>query len=601
MLDYIGNGADKTPYQHYSKKVLDYLKANQPDWTLEGLYGHERVSPLKTPLGGNLRELAASLPYKILVRGYTAATISDSLRHKVTIEIANSPQLGVDATYTIALSELDQQRLTLSYIPASAADDAVVNDYGTLFASPAYLVQVKPVLRKSGRTVAVGVGTTLGLKQTLTLSFQSPTLSIAPVANQLTAGSYSAIVFEGMESTRGKPSATMQTLARNAELNEVNQAEFDDLLGQFLQAIGIQWFFNLVYERDFYATTNQVAYTRLPSQAIATADLIVSFRFGLPRSASPGPFTIDADSDVVAAAPLLGDTKRRKDFMMLAGMTGSSWEHLVFEGFLSTSAVSSMKLLRAAADQNIPIHRIDGSNFSQILPLLTLAAEDIADIQNGIAAGKVVTAPQSEVQFGNYRGAGLLILDPDRGDGVYLISGGLAGGQSYSLKEWKKEVYDSRFSSLLVRAFVIIWALTKIGTPYGLGCKLEGRSYPPCEDLPKSDPDYETRIDCSGLVAYAYGMVGFPFFHGKNSDDQMRAIGTYEFGSYPSDANVKAGDLSFWCCTTKGRPSTAASHVGIYLGGGRWVAAQGEEVNIYENTTPYWTTKFLRHGSVLKH
>ncbi len=31
MLDYISTGADKTPYQHYSKRVLDYLKANQFD------------------------------------------------------------------------------------------------------------------------------------------------------------------------------------------------------------------------------------------------------------------------------------------------------------------------------------------------------------------------------------------------------------------------------------------------------------------------------------------------------------------------------------------------------------------------------------------
>src|SRR3990172_9358535 len=212
MMGYLLNGADKTPYQHYSKKVLDYLKANQPDWTLAGLYGHQRVSPLKPTTGGNLRELAASLPYKTLARGYTAGAIAESLRHKVTVEIANNPVYGSDASYTVALSDLGQDRLTLSYIPESAADDAVVDDYGSLFASPAYLVRVKPVLRKAGTTVAVGAGATLGEKQTRTLAFQSPTLSIAPVANKITVGSYSAIVFHGAESTRAVPSAVMQQL-----------------------------------------------------------------------------------------------------------------------------------------------------------------------------------------------------------------------------------------------------------------------------------------------------------------------------------------------------------------------------------------------------
>ncbi|OGI48202.1 MAG: hypothetical protein A2151_00550, partial [Candidatus Muproteobacteria bacterium RBG_16_65_34] len=322
LMDYLLNGADKTPYQHYSKKVLDYLKANQPDWTLEGLYGHERVSPLKPTTGGDLRELAASLPYKTLARGYAAGTIPDALRHKVTVEIANNPVYGSDASYTVALSDLGTQRLTLSYIPESAADDAVVDDYGSLFASPAYLVRVKPVLRKAGATVAVGAGATLGEKQTLLLSFQGPTLNIAPVANQLTAGSYSAIVFHGAESTRAVPSAVMQQLTKNAELNESGQAQFDDLLGQLLHAIGVQWFFNLVYERAFYATTAQVAYTRLPSEAIATADLSVSYWFGIPRTASPGPFTVDADADVLALAAIGNNTKRTKDFMLVAGMTG---------------------------------------------------------------------------------------------------------------------------------------------------------------------------------------------------------------------------------------------------------------------------------------
>ena len=606
LTDYIANGGDKTPYQYYSGKVLDYLKANVPDWTLVGLYGHERVSPLKPTVAADLRELAASLPYKTLARGYTAATIPDPLRHKVRVEIANNPAFGSDASYTIALSELGQNRLTLSYIPESADDDAVVNDYGGLFASPAYLVRVKPVIRKAGVTVAAGIGTTLGEKQTLTLSFQAPTILTAPIVNKITAGSYSAIVFQSVESTRSAPSAVMQLLSRNSELNEQGKAQFDDLLGQLLHAIGTQWFFNLVYERDFYATTTQVAYARLPSEAITTADLRVSLWFGVPRTATPGPFTVDADTDTLAVAALGSDTGRSKNFMLLAGMTGSAWEHTVIEGFFATSAVSSMKLLRAASDQGIPIHRINSSNIAQVLPLLVLSQEDLADIQNGVAAGQEVTVSQSEVQVGDYRGVGLLILDPQRGSGLYLISGGLAGASmtnAESLKYWKKDVYDSRFLSLLSRALIIGWAESKIGTPYGFGCKLAGPNFDPCPAMEKDDPDYRTRIDCSGLVAYAYGMVGFTLFNEKTADMQMSTIGTLTgIGSYPTSDTVKQGDLNFWCCTQPGTNLTdqQASHVGIYLSPSLWIAAQDDEVNVYTNNSA-WESNFRKHGSVLKH
>ncbi len=591
MMDYLQNGADKTPYQHYSKKVLDYLKANQPDWTLEGLYGHERVNPLKIPLGGSLRELAASLPYKTIARGYTAATIPDAFRHKVAVEIANDAISGASARYTIALSELRLQRLTISYIPESAADDAVVDDYGTLFAAPAYLVRVKPVLKKAGVTVAVGTGTTLGTQQFVTLSFQLPTINVAPVTNAINAGSYSALVFQGMESTRSSPAVSMQQLSRNAELNETNQAQFDDLLGQLLHAIGTQWFFNMAYERDFYSTTTQVAYRWLLTEIMTTADLQVAYWFGIPRSTTPGPFVVDADRDVVAAAPIAGDSQRTKHFMLLAGMTGSAWEHLVLEGFFNTPAVSSMKLLRAAVDQGVPIHKINGSNVSQILPLLVLAPEDITDIQNGIAAGQEVIVSQTEVLVGGYRGVGLLVLDPLKGDGLYLISGGLAGGKvtAKAIAEWKKATYNKRFVIILTRALVLMFARSVIGTPYGWGCKKPFE--PVCEDE-RVGPN-KLGIDCSGLVQFAYHMAGFPYFVDRNAEGQHRVAG--QFGCYPPPENLNPGDLIFFDRTYDKYPPLQSkmqprqppgpedilTHVGITLQSDLWIAAEGKVVGVY--------------------
>ena len=605
MMGYLLNGADKTPYQHYSKKVLDYLKANQPDWTLEGLYGHERVSPLKPATGGDLRELAASLPYKTLARGYTAGAIAESLRHKVTVEIANNPVYGSDASYTVALSDLGTQRLTLSYIPESAADDAVVDDYGSLFASPAYLVRVKPVLRKAGTTVAVGAGATLGEKQTLTLAFQSPTLSIAPVANKITAGSYSAIVFQGTESARGIPSTAMQTLARNAELNETNQAQFDDLLGQLLHNIGVLWFHDLVYERDFYATTTQVKSVRLPSEAIVSADLSVSYWFGIPRTVRPVLFTIDADTDILAVGATTADPKRIVNFMILAGMTGSAQEHLIHEGFFGTPSASAVKALRLAADQGASIFSIDSSNVEQILPLLSLDNEDVATIRNAVNAGMRVTAASGTVLVGQWRGIGYIVHDPALGSGLYLISGGLAGGVTITPEEWDKKVYDNYQTNLLARRLIIGKAREWIGTPYGFGCK---------------DPVLEPVcglgtagfwIDCSGMVASAYNRVGYPYLSGAkmNAQRQWDYIGGLPKGRYPSLSEVDGGDMIFWFGTNTRFSPLRIDHVGIVtlpsadLENLRYIAADAFAKMVWEFTVrelgPVYVTKFHGFGSVL--
>lgn len=134
---------------------------------------------------------------------------------------------------------------------------------------------------------------------------------------------------------------------------------------------------------------------------------------------------------------------------------------------------------------------------------------------------------------------------------------------------------------------------------------MTGRDYGACADISKDDPSYKTRVDCSGLVAYAYGMVGFTLFHDRTANDQMDEIGKHSFGSYPTSDTVKLGDLNFWCCTQPTSPLTdqQASHVGIYLSPGRWIAAQGDpingEVNIYSNDS-VWQKRFLKHGSVLK-
>ncbi|MCX7961612.1 MAG: C40 family peptidase, partial [Burkholderiales bacterium] len=89
-------------------------------------------------------------------------------------------------------------------------------------------------------------------------------------------------------------------------------------------------------------------------------------------------------------------------------------------------------------------------------------------------------------------------------------------------------------------------------------------------------------FDCSGLVAHvfreAYG-IELP----RNSRAQSAA------GIPVSAPDLRAGDLVFY--DTLGSPY---SHVGIYLGDGRFVHAprSGAKVRIESMNSPYWRSRF---------
>lgn len=85
-------------------------------------------------------------------------------------------------------------------------------------------------------------------------------------------------------------------------------------------------------------------------------------------------------------------------------------------------------------------------------------------------------------------------------------------------------------------------------------------------------------FDCSGLTSYAYAQVGVSIPH--QSQQQYNLVArkghlVYDIGS------LKPGDLVFW---GKGGSASAIYHVGIYIGGGRYVHASSPGVGVITST-----------------
>lgn len=119
--------------------------------------------------------------------------------------------------------------------------------------------------------------------------------------------------------------------------------------------------------------------------------------------------------------------------------------------------------------------------------------------------------------------------------------------------------------ALAARESPLVFALRALGTRYQYG----GRSP-------------ETGFDCSGLIAHAFQQsLGLLLPH--NAQAQSR------IGKPVRQRDLAPGDLVFY--NTRNQPY---SHVGMYIGNGRFVHAPkpGARVRVERTDTAYWRARF---------
>ena len=115
------------------------------------------------------------------------------------------------------------------------------------------------------------------------------------------------------------------------------------------------------------------------------------------------------------------------------------------------------------------------------------------------------------------------------------------------------------------RADPVLQALSTVGTKYRYGGKAP-----------------ETGFDCSGLVTHVF-QHAWGLELPRSTQEQRR------FGKPVKLKDLRAGDLVFY--NTRDRPY---SHVGIYLGDGRFVHAprSGARVRVESLRSRYWRARF---------
>lgn len=486
------------PVLDYHVRVTDFIQGQN----LEGVPDPLQYKVYITPKEIGIRILPSSLKYKVVLTPNRYAQIPAQLRSIVAInfidELGNS-----SANVTFSHADLVGNRVTLSYQPATAQDEALVASYGgSIYDVPPYLLYLTPTLKVNGATVFQGPSLQMGERQKILFRTVGPTITTQGLPHDVIAGSYMGIVINANGIGAGGPGQNNARLWDSVTNKSEPDVSYDELVGEYLHAIAQNYFFATDRRSGSLGGFYNVMFMRMPSEGAALLTPVISYFFGIPRSARPTQVQLDVPGEFFNAMARDRNDQNLKTYLEIRGLEGSYNEGDVFNQISGFSSVSAVKAIQYANQQGIPVHKINQSNFGTVFPLLQLDSEDLNEIRNGINAGYEAIVPEREMLIGSWRGVGFIIRDPQTFSGVYRISGGLSGsnseGNQVDIEELAKKPHSffTRSMDAYTQGNISHAALAQIGEVIVDGAMdIHGISY-------------RDTGECSGLVRIAYLAAG---------------------------------------------------------------------------------------------
>jgi hypothetical protein len=394
--------------------------------------------------------LLGTLPYKTVQIGSEFVIVPDNLREAMSFSIPDPTGASMGLTYTTGMPQIAGKKITLSFSPATANDQTIIESLlpvphtdGTPIqpselpsSFPAYLINLKPELRIDGQVVAIGSSVTMGSAQPFTMSLNEPGNGISNIDNIAKAGEYYSIGIDtgriGADRLNALKSKLAATKAKLEAQNYIGLTK-DDIVGDLLSATIVAYLYALDANDEMVAKMQGVIRYRVPSVGMYSFHLDVQDVFGIPMKAASKSMMMDVDRLMQTVFSKDGNVDKVKQYMLTSGSVSSASENILPEQMYSTTGnkvqgISTLKALQMANSQGIPIYTIDQTNIATVLPQLQIDDEVKNDIANAVNAGKKVIVSKSNITLNGWTGCGYLIIDPVTGAGAYMISGGQSGG-----------------------------------------------------------------------------------------------------------------------------------------------------------------------------
>ena len=408
-------------------------------YLLENGYGE---ATLAETFGGtsivttDLGYLPLSLPYYNTDNVETFENISEDDTDSITFKLYGNSTTGSDFSgtnsinYTYLAPDVYGKRIILSYVPATQADQDVIDEYGDIFSTPAYLVKMKPQLVIDGEVVAEGSVCNAGYMQryTITIHNGSPSNNDSDISNNIEVGGMYCIAMDYGNISPEEIQKSAEYMDSKKDSTSEDNIYTEVIMGGMLNSVAKLYFAQLDLYNTIIAGQTNVTETRALSVGIVGFKANVEYTFNRPSELNEGGFFLDIGHDVHSVISNTNNITDEKAFMLQSGIYASAMEHGVLEQVTGVDSVSTIKTFQYAQEHNIPMHMISKDNVSDELDSITVSAQVKQEIRTAVNSGKIVIIPETEITINQWNGIGYMVLDPDTYACGYMISGGLAGG-----------------------------------------------------------------------------------------------------------------------------------------------------------------------------
>jgi len=423
--------------------LTDYINTNLTNPTVGDVIGGRKT------IIQEYRSLPSSLPNRIVVEGSRYDKMPAALQQQVTYS------LGVDELRqpynptTFAYAALNNEKVTLSFRPETAADEAAllallpegeITDLSQFPSSiPSYLINVVPEFKVNGELKISGLPMRLGQELRFNTQIKFPGRSKQEnYVYKVIAGSYLSVnVVAGSVSPQKRFELQTALNATKSVLESNDNVQLASLTRQ--QVLGDMFSVGTLSYFNQYIAYNNILSLGFQAQNYLSAgygtigyEPKVNSLFGLPTSISTGGVVFDIPLNVVTAVNN-GDQQQKIRFKLQSGIISSGLEHIIPERMFSTdpnnppNAISAVKAINIASTQGQRIYQLTSDNQSQTLPQIKLDSFALNEITAALQAGYEVITHTDPVSVPGYTGAGYVIFDPVTGDGAYKIGGGQNG------------------------------------------------------------------------------------------------------------------------------------------------------------------------------
>lgn len=340
----------------------------------------------------------------------TWSTLPDERRSQVRLTLKKEVDDSTVLTQTFFGSAINNQPIELAYEGATDTDQATIESYGGIHATPAELVALIPYfslgLTKYSTDVPISIGETLILQfEYLEKGEVEHTDEKFSVAGNR-EGIYLAL-------SRIQEDAFLDDLTDPNQNSKILLEGNAELARQYLK--------RNQENSEFLEKALDIEHNTIFERAVVTQNRVLSEVNNVPTTFDFQGLTIDAASYIIHYSRRDDYQNHTQDFTLLWGLEGSYAEAQFFTDIAGLEAISTVKGLQYAYanPQEYTVYEIDSSNASTI-DSLNLSDNTKANMHADVQAGRTILTPDQFVTSGNWSGIFYVSLE-ENGAGTYAI------------------------------------------------------------------------------------------------------------------------------------------------------------------------------------